>query len=79
MLKKAIQNYSHPLIHGKLVKFKYAVQTNNHPLTIKIFSNFSKEIKENYKTYLINNFYKYFKIKDIKIIILFSKSKNPYN
>ena len=35
--------------------------------------------KNNYKTYLINNFNKTFKIKDKQIKLFFSKSKNPYN
>ena len=34
-------------IKGKSVKFKYAVQISTSPFTIKIFSNFSKEIKKN--------------------------------
>ena len=78
-LKKATANYVHPLIKGKNVKFKYAVQTKVNPMTIKIFSNFSSQIKDNYKIYLINNFNKYFKIKDKKIKLIFSKSQNPYN
>ena len=78
-LKKATANYLHPLINGKNVKFKYAVQTKTSPVTIKIFSNFSSQIKENYKTYLINNFNKTFKIKDSQIKLFFSRSKNPYN
>ena len=51
-LKKLSQENPHPLIKGKSVKFKYAVQVAISPLTIKIFSNYSKEIKKNYKTYL---------------------------
>ena len=60
------------------VTFKYAVQISDHPMTIKIFSNFSSEIKNNYKTYLINNFNKNFKIKDKQVKILFYKTNNPY-
>ena len=78
-LKKATANYAHPLIKGYNVKFKYAVQTKTSPITIKIFSNFSSQIKNNYKTYLINNFNKTFKIKDKQIKLFFSQSKNPYN
>ena len=78
-IKKVTTNYAHPLIKGKNVKFKYAVQTKVRPMTIKIFSNFSSQIKDNYKTYLINNFNKTFKIKDKQIKLFFSKSKNPYN
>ena len=39
----------HSRIKGKEVKFKYATQISNNPLTIKIFSNFSKEILIQYK------------------------------
>ena len=78
-LRNATNNYVHPLVKGKNVKFKYAIQIKAHPMTIKIFSNFTSEIKDNYKTYLINNFNKTFKIKDKQIKLFFSKSKNPYN
>ena len=69
----------HSRIKGKEVKFKYATQISNNPLTIKIFSNFSKEISIQYKRYLINNFYNYFKMKSKNIKIIISKSLNPYN
>ncbi len=78
-LNKIINLRPHPRINGKEVKFKYGTQISNSPITIKIFSNFSKEIKNDYKRFLINQFYKYFKIKNKKITIIFSKSNNPYN
>ncbi len=78
-LKKSTDEKPHPLIKGKSVKFKYAVQISTSPFTIKIFSNFSKEIKKNYKTYLINNFIKTFKIEDTKVNLIFSSAKNPFN
>ncbi len=77
-LKKVTFEYSHPLIKGKEVKFKYATQVKNKPITIKIFSNFSKQIKDSYKNYLINSFNKTFKIKDSKIKLVFTNSPNPY-
>ena len=77
-LKKTTFEYSHPLIKGKEVKFKYATQIKNKPITIKIFSNFSKQIKDSYKNYLINSFNKTFKIKDSKIKLVFTNSPNPY-
>ncbi len=77
-LKKIVNKYSHPRIKGKDVKFKYATQISSNPLTIKIFSNFSKEISPQYKKYLLNNFYIYFKIKSKNIKIVFSKSTNPF-
>ena len=69
----------HSRIKGKEVKFKYATQVSENPLIIKIFSNFSKEISIQYKRFLLNKFYDYFKIKSKNIKILFSKSSNPYN
>ena len=77
-LKRTTENNPHIRIKGKEVKFKYATQISNNPLTIKIFSNFSKEISVQYKRFLLNNFYSYFKIKSKKIKILFSKTDNPY-
>ena len=78
-LKRSSFEKPHPLIKGKSVKFKYAVQISTSPFTIKIFSNFSKEIKKNYKTYLVNNFIKTFKIEDTKVNLIFSSAKNPFN
>ena len=52
----------HPLIENKKINFKYAVQIKQKPVTIKIFCNFSSKLKNNYKSYLINNFNKNFKI-----------------
>ncbi len=78
-LQIAINKNPHSRIKGKEVKFKYATQISEKPITIKIFSNFSKEISMQYKRYLLNNFYDYFKIKSKNLKIIFSKSLNPYN
>ena len=78
-LKKLSDERPHPLIKGKSVKFKYAVQVSSTPFTIKIFSNFSKEIKKNYKLYLVNNLIKNFKIEDSKVNLIFTSTKNPFN
>ena len=78
-LNHVVENNSHPRINGKEVKFKYGTQISNNPLTIKIFSNFSKEISNSYKRYLLNSFYKFFKIKSRNLKISISKSKNPFN
>ena len=43
--KKASKEKPHPLIKGKTVNFKYAVQVSVNPITIKIFTNFPKDIK----------------------------------
>ncbi len=78
-LKSTANSYVHPRIKGKEVKFKYATQISKNPLTIKIFSNFSKEISIHYRRYLLNSFYKFFKIKSKNLKIVFSKSQNPFN
>ncbi len=78
-LKKTTVKNPHSRIKGKEVKFKYATQISNNPLIIKIFSNFSKEINIQYRRYLSNNFYDYFKIKSKNLKIIFSKSENPFN
>ena len=69
----------HPRIKGNEVKFKYATQVSDKPLKIKIFSNYSTEISMQYKRFLLNSFYEYFKIKSKNINIIFSKSQNPFN
>ena len=78
-LKKITADKPHPLVSGKIVKFKYAVQISSHPLIIKIFTNFQKEIKKNYKTYIENNIIQKFNITDTKIKLLFVTSKNPFS
>ena len=78
-LKKSSIEYPHPLIKGKVVNFKYAVQISSAPITIKIFSNFPKYIKKNYKNYLINKLVTSFDIFDSKINLIFSSSRNPFN
>ncbi|MBD1147575.1 ribosome biogenesis GTPase Der [Pelagibacterales bacterium SAG-MED31] len=77
-LKKVSLEYPHPLIKGKAVNFKYAVQTSTSPITIKIFTNYSKNIKKNYQNYLINKIIKSFNISDSKVNLYFSSSKNPF-
>ena len=78
-LKKISEENPHPLIKGRSVTFKYAVQVATSPFTIKVFSNFSKEIKKNYKTYLTNKIIKSFNIVDIRVNLIFTSSKNPFN
>ena len=77
-LANAIKIKQHPLIQGKKVKFKYVVQINDNPITIKIFCNYSSKIKNDYKRFLNNNFNKCFKILNQKTKFIFSSSKNPY-
>ena len=50
-LKKVIEKKSHPLIENKKVNFKYAVNTNKNPVTIKIYCNFANKIKKTYERY----------------------------
>ena len=78
-LKKATNETAHPLIKGTTVKFKYAVQVSSKPIIIKLFCNFSRLIKKNYKTYLENNFCKTFKIRDNNIKFIIVSSKNPFD
>ena len=77
-LKKTTNQHPHPLIRGKKVSFKYALQVSSSPIKIKIFTNYSKKIIKSYERYLINNFVDYFKIKDQNIKIFFSNTNNPY-
>ena len=78
-IKKSSKDKPHPLVKGKVVNFKYTVQVSTSPLTIKIFTNFPKDIKSNYKTYLVNSIIKSFKVIDTKVRLIFSSSKNPFN
>ena len=77
-LKHAVNENKHPLIENKSVNFKYALQVNTNPLTIKIFCNYPKKIKAHYKKYSINNFNLYFNIINKKSNIIFTSVKNPY-
>ena len=77
-LKNVTKEIQHPLIENKKINFKYAVQIKEKPVTIQIFCNFSSKLKNNYKSYLINNFNQTFKILNQKTKFIFSSSKNPY-
>ena len=77
-LKNITKEKQHPLIENKKINFKYAVQIKEKPVTIQIFCNFSSKLKNNYKSYLINNFNQTFKILNQKTKFIFSSSKNPY-
>ena len=77
-LKATVTKSSHPLINNKKLNFKYALQINENPPTIKIFCNYSDKIKKDYKKYLVNSFNKKFKIINQKTNIIFTKTKNPY-
>jgi len=77
-LKKVTENYQHPLIKGKKINFKYAVQIKQKPITIKVFCNFSSKLQNNYISYLVNNFNQNFNILNQKTRLIFSSSKNPY-
>jgi len=77
-LKATVIKSSHPLINNKKLNFKYALQINENPPTIKIFCNYSDKIKKDYKKYLVNSFNKKFKIINQKTNIIFTKTKNPY-
>jgi len=77
-LKNITKEIQHPLIENKKINFKYAVQIKEKPVTIQIFCNFSSKLKNNYKSYLINNFNQNFKILNQKTKFIFSSSKNPY-
>ena len=77
-LNKSTNEYKHPLVKGKRINFKYALQIKSSPITIKIFSNITNGISENYKRFLVNSFIKFFKINDESIKIIYSKSENPY-
>ena len=77
-LKKAMNKKGHPLINNKKLNLKYVVQTDNNPITIKIFCNYANKIRQDYRRYLVNDFNKYFKILNHKTIIKFSKAKNPF-
>ena len=78
-IKKLSIDKPHPLVHGKAVNFKYAVNVSNSPLIIKIFTNFPKSIKSNYKTYLVNQIIKSFKIVDTKVKLIFTSTNNPFS
>lgn len=77
-LKNVVKEKTHPLINGKKVNFKYAVQVKVKPVTIKIFCSYSSKLRSNYKKFLTNNFNYHFNILNQKTKIIFSSSENPY-
>tara|TARA_Y100000590_G_scaffold74999_2_gene82832 strand:+ start:181 stop:1494 length:1314 start_codon:yes stop_codon:yes gene_type:complete len=77
-LKIVTSKKEHPLINKRKINFKYAVQVNTKPLTIKIFCNYNNKIKNDYKRFLLNQFNIYFKVVNQKTRLIFSSSKNPF-
>jgi len=77
-LKAIVEKNQHPLVKNKKMNFKYAVQINNNPVTVKIFCNFPSNLKDSYKRYLINNFNKFFNIINQNTKFVFSKVNNPF-
>ena len=78
-LKETVKIFEHPLVKGKKINFKYALQINESPIIIRIYSNYSKNIKESYKRYLKNSFSNFFNIKNQNIKLIFSTTNNPYS
>ena len=53
-LNKLFMANPHPLIVGRDVIFKSALQISSSPLKIKIFTNYPDQIEKNYKIFLID-------------------------
>jgi len=67
-----------PLKNGRSVKLKFASQVSVSPPKFNIFSNYPREINNQYKKYLSNKLKKSFHLEDIPIKVRFKKTNNPY-
>lgn len=59
----------HPSISGKRFKIYYAVQTRQHPFTIRIYCNDPARLEEGYKRYLLHGFYEAFNLTGCPILL----------
>ena len=67
-----------PLKNGRPVKLKFVSQVSVSPPKFNIFSNYPREINNQYKKYLSNKLKKSFHLEDVPIKVRFKKTNNPY-
>ena len=78
-LDRAVYDHSPPKDKGLDVRFKYAVQVDILPITIKIFANKNLTLPQSYIRYLTNNFSEEFQLSGVPIKLIFARSENPYH
>lgn len=79
-LSYALMKHQLPLTRlGKRIKIKYATQIKSRPPTFVLFTNYPKDIPDNYTKYLIGSIRDYLKLPAVPIRILYKKSNNPFN
>lgn len=71
MLQNALENFQPPLVRGRRIKLKYAVQINTCPPTFAIYGNQISKIPETYKRYLENYFRKTLQLVGTPIHVVF--------
>lgn len=67
-----------PMYNGRRIKLKYIHQVKNNFLIFKIYGNQLTKLNNNYKSYLLNFFYKKLKCIGNIINFKFKENKNPY-
>ena len=71
MLKSALENFQPPLVRGRRVKLKYAVQVNKCPPTFAIYGGQVGKIPETYRRYLENYFRKTLRLIGTPVHVVF--------
>ncbi len=72
-LQEAVENFSHPHIRGRSIKFKYITQLPIHYPSFAVFTNYPKHVKEPYKNYLENRLRETYNFSGVPITFYFRK------
>jgi len=71
MLNSALGNFQPPLVGGRRIKLKYAVQINTCPPTFAIYGNQVGKVPETYRRYLRNYFRKALRLVGTPVHVVF--------
>ncbi|MEJ2115405.1 MAG: GTP-binding protein, partial [Gammaproteobacteria bacterium] len=78
MLENALESFQPPLVRGRRIKLKYAVQVSSCPPAFAVHGNQIDRIPASYKRYLENYFRKTLKLVGTPIQLVFKQPNNPY-
>lgn len=78
ILESAVFDHAPPVVNGRRIKLRYAHMGGQYPPVIVIHGSQTKNLPEDYKRYLINQFRKAFKIVGSPIRLELKSSENPF-
>jgi GTP-binding protein len=67
-----------PMVAGRRVKLRYAVQAKTRPPTFALFGNRPDALPESYRRYLVNRLRATFDLPGVPIRLIMRRGENPY-